>query len=217
MAAVGRDVIMPGDECQCLGGGKRRRKIIALAEFAAHAAPATRRRPRFPRLPPPLRASGHAPWRRWSAAPLRRHWRRCRCRHGGPGSSCRSSPCRTAGCGTRLRVEAPVPKSSIDSPAPAARRRASMAGAIWRRPPTALSVISRIKRAGRDAAGLSALAEQDSSKPRSRNWRRERLTLTNKGGVEREITLPMGQIAAPRVPARNGPAPRSGRSPRNGR
>ena len=32
------------------------------------------------------------------------------------------------------------------------------------------------------------------SKPESLSWRREKLTLTNKGGFKREIALPMGQI-----------------------
>ena len=57
----------------------------------------------------------------------------------------------------------------------------------------ALSVTSRINVP--DGMALAFMvAARTSSKPGSRNCRLERLTLANKGGVKRKITLPMGQV-----------------------
>ena len=86
-----------------------------------------------------------------------------------------------------------MPKSSIARPAPNAsqpRQSGGKAGVIG----DGTFGHFQVERARREWRCYAPLAVSNSSKPGSRSWRRERLTLTNSGGDKRKIALPMGKI-----------------------
>ena len=99
---------------------------------------------------------------------------------------------RPAGCGTRSRCWRRCRNRRSKARRPR-RGCAPSAAGILASEAMALSVISRFRLPS--AMPLPArMVLSRASKPASLSWRREKLTLTNKGGFKREIALPMGQI-----------------------
>ncbi len=97
-----------------------------------------------------------------------------------------------AGCAAGSGSMSRCRKSSIESPAPAARKRSS----IGTRRGSAATVLSVISRCSVPAA-MAVLARMDFSKPSklaSRTWRREKIDADEQRRFEREVALPVRKI-----------------------